>query len=104
MKHFQPIQGRKIRVALAGCGRISKNHFDALGKQALADRHALLAGIERGDLPALRCQLQRLATGRGAQIEHAATLALAQQPRRQQLPQRLKCQRCRRLLLFPARR
>lgn len=25
-----PIQGRKIRIAIAGCGRISKNHFGAI--------------------------------------------------------------------------
>jgi UDP-N-acetyl-2-amino-2-deoxyglucuronate dehydrogenase len=31
MRHYPaPIQGRKIRFALAGCGRIANNHFDAL--------------------------------------------------------------------------
>jgi UDP-N-acetyl-2-amino-2-deoxyglucuronate dehydrogenase len=34
MKHFTPIAGRKVRIALAGCGRISKNHFDAIGRHA----------------------------------------------------------------------
>lgn len=28
--HFPPINGRKIRFALVGCGRIAKNHIDAL--------------------------------------------------------------------------
>ncbi|MDH4290494.1 MAG: Gfo/Idh/MocA family oxidoreductase [Aquincola sp.] len=31
MTTFTPITGRRIRFALAGCGRISKNHFDAVG-------------------------------------------------------------------------
>ncbi len=30
----QPITGRKIRFALAGCGRIAKNHFEAVRKLA----------------------------------------------------------------------
>jgi UDP-N-acetyl-2-amino-2-deoxyglucuronate dehydrogenase len=34
MKNFKPIEGRKIRFALAGCGRISKNHFDAIARHA----------------------------------------------------------------------
>jgi len=29
-----PIVDRKIRFALAGCGRISKNHFQAMAKHA----------------------------------------------------------------------
>lgn len=29
-----PIQGRKIRFALVGCGRISKNHFDSISQHA----------------------------------------------------------------------
>ena len=40
-----------------------------------------LGNIERGDLPALRRQLQRLAPGRSAQVEHMAPLPLSQQPR-----------------------
>ncbi|HEY4202727.1 MAG TPA: Gfo/Idh/MocA family oxidoreductase [Devosiaceae bacterium] len=31
---FGPIKDRKIRVALVGCGRISQNHFAALGQYA----------------------------------------------------------------------
>jgi UDP-N-acetyl-2-amino-2-deoxyglucuronate dehydrogenase len=36
-----PIAGRRIRFALVGCGRISANHLDALGKHA--DRAELVA-------------------------------------------------------------
>jgi UDP-N-acetyl-2-amino-2-deoxyglucuronate dehydrogenase len=32
MPDFRPITGRRIRFALAGCGRISKNHVEALRK------------------------------------------------------------------------
>ncbi len=32
MTEFKPIQDRKIRFALTGCGRIAANHFDALEK------------------------------------------------------------------------
>lgn len=31
---FSPITGRKIRFALVGCGRISKNHFDSITQHA----------------------------------------------------------------------
>ena len=35
MRQFSPpIKGRKIRFALAGCGRISANHFGAIDKHA----------------------------------------------------------------------
>lgn len=30
MYSFKPITGRKIRIAIVGCGRISKNHFGAI--------------------------------------------------------------------------
>ena len=32
MKSYSTISGRKIRVAVVGCGRISKNHFDSIEK------------------------------------------------------------------------
>ena len=32
MKNYSIISGRKIRVAVVGCGRISKNHFDSIEK------------------------------------------------------------------------
>ncbi|MFT5665421.1 MAG: UDP-N-acetyl-2-amino-2-deoxyglucuronate dehydrogenase [Gammaproteobacteria bacterium] len=31
---FEEIQGRKIRLGLVGCGRISKNHFDSVDQYA----------------------------------------------------------------------
>lgn len=34
MQHFAPITGRKIRIAIVGCGRISKNHFGSIEKHA----------------------------------------------------------------------
>ncbi len=34
MQHYAPIVGRKIRVALVGCGRIAKNHFGAIEQHA----------------------------------------------------------------------
>ena len=40
MKSFRPsVQGRKIRFALVGCGRIAKNHFDSIAK--LSDQSEL---------------------------------------------------------------
>ncbi len=41
MKASFPIAGRRIRFALVGCGRISANHLDALGRHA--DRAELVA-------------------------------------------------------------
>jgi UDP-N-acetyl-2-amino-2-deoxyglucuronate dehydrogenase len=32
MKHYKPIQNRKIKVAVVGCGRISSNHFDSINR------------------------------------------------------------------------
>ena len=58
-----PILDRKIRFALAGCGRISGNHFDALEKHAERaelvgvcdiDRIALEAAVERTGAPGFR--------------------------------------------------
>ncbi len=34
MPSFQEIKNRKIRIAVVGCGRISKNHFGAIEKHA----------------------------------------------------------------------
>jgi UDP-N-acetyl-2-amino-2-deoxyglucuronate dehydrogenase len=30
LKNYEPITGRKIRIAIVGCGRISKNHFGSI--------------------------------------------------------------------------
>lgn len=32
MQHFKSIKNRKIRIAIVGCGRISKNHFGSIEK------------------------------------------------------------------------
>ena len=34
MTHILPIAGRKIRIGIVGCGRISKNHFGSIEKHA----------------------------------------------------------------------
>lgn len=34
MHHYVSIKDRKIRTAIVGCGRISKNHFDSIEKHA----------------------------------------------------------------------
>ena len=34
MKHNLPVLGRKIRIGIVGCGRISKNHFGSIEKHA----------------------------------------------------------------------
>lgn len=34
MYHYRPITGRKIRIAIVGCGRISENHFGSIQKHA----------------------------------------------------------------------
>lgn len=42
MQHYAPITGRKIRIAIVGCGRISKNHFGSVEKHA---EHLELAAV-----------------------------------------------------------
>lgn len=34
MQHYPTIMGRKIRIAVVGCGRISRNHFGSIEKHA----------------------------------------------------------------------
>jgi UDP-N-acetyl-2-amino-2-deoxyglucuronate dehydrogenase len=48
---FAPITGRRIRFALAGCGRISRNHVEALKKHA---KDADLVGVCDVDPSSLR--------------------------------------------------
>ena len=50
MHAFRPIVGRKIRFALVGCGRISKNHVESL--KIHADKAELVAVCD-GDPRAL---------------------------------------------------
>src|SRR6185295_18100224 len=42
VQNYKPITGRRIRFALAGCGRIWKNHIEALKKHA---QHAEIVGV-----------------------------------------------------------
>lgn len=42
MHHYTPIHDRKIRIAVAGCGRISKNHFGSIEKHS---DHLELVGV-----------------------------------------------------------
>ena len=42
MHQYPPITGRKIRIAIVGCGRISKNHFGSIEKHS---DHLELAAI-----------------------------------------------------------
>ena len=32
MHHYPTITGRKIKIAVVGCGRISRNHFGSIEK------------------------------------------------------------------------
>ena len=34
MRHHSPITGRKLRIAVVGCGRISRNHFASIDQHA----------------------------------------------------------------------
>ncbi len=51
MQRFEPVTGRKIRFALVGCGRISKNHLEALKKHG---RNAELVAVCDIDSSALQ--------------------------------------------------
>src|SRR6478735_8056462 len=64
------LKGRKIRFGLVGCGRISANHFDALGKHA--DRAEVVAVCDI-DPAALAAAAKR--TGARAYAEIEALLA-----------------------------
>ncbi len=54
-----PIRVRKIRFALAGCGRISKNHFEAIEEHA---KNAEIVGI---------CDIDNKALDEAANQTHA---------------------------------
>lgn len=44
--HYKPVQGRRIRIAVVGCGRISKNHFGSIEKHADALELAAVCDID----------------------------------------------------------
>lgn len=58
MHTFKPITGRRIRFGLIGCGRISKNHVDALKKH---EKHAEIVAVCDVDAKALNAA--KVATG-----------------------------------------
>lgn len=47
---YSTIQGRKIRIAIVGCGRISKNHFGSIEKHAAQLELAAVCDIDAGVL------------------------------------------------------
>jgi len=53
---YKVIKGRKIRVGIVGCGRISKNHFGSLEKHA---EHMELAAVCDIDIERLDEHKQR---------------------------------------------
>jgi UDP-N-acetyl-2-amino-2-deoxyglucuronate dehydrogenase len=68
-----PIKGRKIRFALVGCGRISKNHFDSIRQHA---EHAELVDVCDIDPAALAKGVQ--ATGAKGHADMTAMLQSTQ--------------------------
>jgi UDP-N-acetyl-2-amino-2-deoxyglucuronate dehydrogenase len=63
---FTNITGRKIRLAIIGCGRIAKNHFDSLGQHA---DHLELAAICDKNLETLREHEERFKVPGFARME-----------------------------------
>ena len=50
MYKTKPITDRRIGFALAGCGRISKNHFDALAKYRERAELVAVCDVDRAAL------------------------------------------------------
>ena len=50
MFHFEPIKNRKIRIAVVGCGRISKNHFGSIEKHSTNLELVAVCDTDRGVL------------------------------------------------------
>ena len=69
MQHYLPLQNRKIRLALAGCGRIASNHFSAI--EGHAERVELLDVCDV-DEAALKSAVSR--TGARGHLSLAAML------------------------------
>lgn len=68
--NFAPITGRKIRFALVGCGRISKNHFESIQQHA---DHAELVDVCDIDPTALQKAVE--ATGAAGHASLSALLS-----------------------------
>jgi UDP-N-acetyl-2-amino-2-deoxyglucuronate dehydrogenase len=71
------VTGRRIRFALVGCGRISKNHFDALERHR---DHAEVVGVCDVDPAALAAATARTGAPGFASLDEL--LAGAAAPRR----------------------
>ena len=54
MHQYQPISGRRIRFAVVGCGRISKNHFESLKKHADNAELVAVCDVDPGALAAAK--------------------------------------------------
>ncbi|MGH8670071.1 MAG: Gfo/Idh/MocA family protein, partial [Burkholderiales bacterium] len=54
MQQYQPITGRRIRFAIVGCGRISKNHFESLKKHAAEAELVAVCDIDPAALAAAK--------------------------------------------------
>ncbi|HYD57329.1 MAG TPA: Gfo/Idh/MocA family oxidoreductase [Burkholderiales bacterium] len=52
LRTFQPITGRRIRFALVGCGRISKNHIESLRKHSGEAELVAVCDVEPSPLKA----------------------------------------------------
>jgi len=50
MQHYPSIAGRKIRIAIVGCGRISKNHFGSIENHSHALELAAICDIDSATL------------------------------------------------------
>ena len=57
-QHFSSINGRKIRIAIVGCGRISKNHFGSIEKHAADLELAAICDTDPAVLQAHAAQYQ----------------------------------------------
>lgn len=50
MNKFSIVDGRKIRMAIVGCGRISKNHFNSIEKHGAEIELAAICDVDRSVL------------------------------------------------------
>ena len=57
-QHFSSINGKKIRIAIVGCGRISKNHFGSIEKHAADLELAAICDTDPAVLQAHAAQYQ----------------------------------------------
>lgn len=102
MLHYPPpIEGRKIRFALVGCGRIAENHFDALERHA---EYAELVDVCDINRSALDAAVRRTgAKGHGSLAEllesSSADLVVLTTPSGLHSRQAIEVARCRRSVM-----